>query len=92
MTGTLDKSIHIPEDVVFRELQGEAVILSLESSTYFGLDPIGTRIWELFATHRSLRAILEAMQEEFDAPADALRSDLLKFIDELSANGLVKVQ
>ena len=35
MTETLDKSIHIPEDVVFRELQGEAVILNLESSTYF---------------------------------------------------------
>ena len=92
MTGTLDRSIHIPEDVVFRELQGEAVILSLESSTYFGLDPIGTRIWELCVTHRSLRAVWEIMQDEFDAPGDALQSDLLTFIDELSANGLVKVQ
>ncbi len=92
MTGMLDKSIHIPEDVVFRELQGEAVILNLESSTYFGLDPVGTRIWLLCETHRSLRAVWEAMQEEFDASGDALQSDLLAFIDELSANGLVKVQ
>jgi hypothetical protein len=92
MTGTLDRSIRIPEDVVFRELQGEAVILSLESSMYFGLDPVGTRIWELCVTHGSLRAVWEAMQEEFDAPADALQSDLLTFVDELSANGLVKVQ
>jgi Coenzyme PQQ synthesis protein D (PqqD) len=92
MTATLDRSVHIPEDVVFRELQGEAVILSLESSMYFGLDPIGTRIWELCATHGSLRAVWEAMQEEFDAPDDTLQSDLLALIDELSANGLVKVQ
>jgi hypothetical protein len=92
MTGPLDKSIHIPEDVVFRELQGEAVILSLESSTYFGLDPVGTRIWELCVTHGSLRAVWDAMQEEFDAPGDTLQSDLLAFVDELSANGLVKVQ
>jgi hypothetical protein len=92
MTGTLDRSIRIPEDVVFRELQGEAVILSLESSMYFGLDPVGTRIWELCVTHGSLRAVWEAMQEEFDAPADALEADLLTFVDELSANGLVKVQ
>jgi hypothetical protein len=92
MTGTLDKSIQIPEDVVFRELQGEAVILSLESSTYFGLDPVGTRIWELCVTHGSLRVVWEAMHEEFDAPGDTLQADLLTFVDELAANGLVKVQ
>lgn len=92
MTETIDRSVHIPEDVVFRELQGEAVILSLESSTYFGLDPVGTRIWALCAAHGSLRAVWEAMQKEFDAPGDTLRSDLLTFVGELSANGLVKVQ
>ena len=92
MTGTLDQSVVIPEDVVFRELQGEAVILSLESSTYFGLDPIGTRIWQLCQSHSSLRAVWEAMQEEFDAPGEKLESDLLTFIDELSTHGLVKVQ
>ena len=92
MTGTLDRSVRIPEDVVFRELQGEAVILSLESSTYFGLDPIGTRIWQLFEAHGSLHAVWEAMQEEFDASGDTLRVDLLAFVDELSANGLLKVQ
>ena len=74
------------------ERQGEAVILNLESSTYFGLAPIGTRIWELFGMHGSLRAVWEALQQEFDAPADALQADLLTFVDELSANGLVTVQ
>jgi len=92
MIDTLDKSVQIPEDVVYRELQGEAVILSLESSTYFGLDPVGTRIWQLCEAHRSLRAVWEAMQKEFDASGDTLRSDLLAFVDELSANGLLKVQ
>ncbi len=92
MTQTLDRSVHIPDDVVFRELQGEAVILSLDSSTYFGLDPVGSRIWALCAEHGSLRAVWEAMQDEFDAPPDRLQSDLLTFIDELSASGLMKVQ
>jgi hypothetical protein len=91
MTASLDQSIRIPEDVVFRELQGEAVILNLASSMYFGLDPIGTRIWQLLETHRSLRAVWEAMQQEFDAPGDALQSDLLTLVDELSKNGLLTV-
>jgi hypothetical protein len=92
MTESLDRSVRIPDDVVFRELQGEAVILNLESSTYFGLDPIGTRIWQLCEAHGSLRAVWEAMQEEFDAPGETLQSDLLTFIDELLAKGLVQVQ
>ena len=92
MTGSLDTSVHIPKDVVFRELDGEAVILNLESGMYFGLDAIGTRIWRLVEEHGSLRAVWEAMQREFEAPGEALRSDLLTFIDELSAKGLVNLQ
>ena len=92
MTASLDRSVRIPEGVVFRELQGEAVILNLESSMYFGLDPVGTRIWQLCEAHGALRAVWDAMQQEFDAPGDALQADLLSLIDELSTNGLLTVQ
>ena len=88
----LDRIVRIPDEVVFRELQGEAVILNLASSTYFGLDTVGTRIWQLCEAHGSLGAVFEAMQQEFDAPVDTLRSDLLTFIDDLLAKGLVTVQ
>ena len=92
MTGSLDTLVRVPKDVVFRELDGEAVILNLESGMYFGLDAIGTRIWRLVEEHGSLRAVWEGMQREFEAPGEALRSDLLTFIDELSAKGLVNLQ
>ena len=92
MDASLERSVRIPEDVVFRELQGEAVILNLESSMYFGLDPVGTRIWQLLETRQSLRAVWEAMAQEFDAPADALKSDLLTLVDELAKNGLLRLQ
>ena len=88
----LEQTVRVPEDVVFRELQGEAVILNLASSTYFGLDAIGTRIWQLCETHGVLRTVLEAMQQEFDAPGERLRSDLLAFVDALAAKGLLAIQ
>jgi Coenzyme PQQ synthesis protein D (PqqD) len=92
VTGSLDTLVRVPKDVVFRELDGEAVILNLESGMYFGLDAIGTRIWRLVEEHGSLRAVWEAMQREFEAPGEALQSDLLTFINELSAKGLVTLQ
>lgn len=92
MTASLDASVHVAEDVVFRELDGEAVILNLQSGVYFGLDAMGTRIWQLCQEHGSIRSVWRAIQDEFDAPADTLQSDLLAFIDELSASGLVTIQ
>lgn len=92
MTGSLDTLVCVPKDVVFRELDGEAVILNLESGMYFGLDAIGTRIWRLVEECGSLRAVWEAMQREFEAPGETLRSDLLTFINELSAKGLVTLE
>ena len=92
MSVALEQAVRIPDDVIFRELQGEAVLLNLASSTYFGLDPVGTRVWQLCETHGSLQAVLDAMQQEFDASSETLRADLLAFVDELLANGLLAVR
>jgi hypothetical protein len=91
MTLPLDATVRIPEDVVFRELDGEAVILNLESGMYFGLDAVGTRIWQLLDAHRTLRGTLQALEEEFDAPPERLQSDLNDFVGQLQSRGLVSV-
>ena len=91
MTLSLDAAVRIPEDVVFRELDGEAVILNLETGIYFGLDAVGTRFWQLLDTHRTLRRTLEALEAEFDAPAERLASDLTELVGQLQSKGLVSV-
>lgn len=91
MTVSLDATVRIPEDVVFRELDGEAVLLNLESGIYFGLDPVGTRIWQLVEEHQTLRRVLDALQAEYEAPAADLESDLVRFVDQLHGKGLLTV-
>jgi len=91
MTLSLNATVAIPEDVVFRELDREAVILNLESGVYFGLDAVGTRIWQLLDAHRTLRRTLEALEAEFDAPTEQLASDLTAFVEQLQAKGLLTV-
>lgn len=88
---SLDATVRIPEDVVFRELDGEAVLLNLESGIYFGLDPVGTRIWQLVEEHRALRRVLAALLTEFDAPPADLEADLVRFVDQLRGKGLLTV-
>ncbi len=85
---TLADSVTVNSDVVFRTLDGEAVLLRLDTGTYYGLEPVGTRIWELIIEHGSLRGVFDAMQREFDVDASTLESDVLRLATELCANGL----
>ena len=85
----LQDSIQISEDAVFRELDGEAVILNLDTGIYFGLNPTGTRIWNLLAEHGSLQEVFEAMADEYEVSSDSLEKDILQLVSQLCEKGLV---
>jgi len=86
---TLASRVHVNDDVLFQELQGEAVVLNLKSGVYFGLDPVGTRIWQLFAAHELLSEIAQAIVAEYDVTAERGAADLLALVVDLEHNGLV---
>ena len=88
---TLASTARISVDVVFRELEGEAVLLNLESGTYFGLDSVGTRIWQLIEQHGRLASVHDELVREFDVDADAASRDLLDLVGQLADRGLVEV-
>lgn len=86
---SLNTALRVSDDVVFRELDGEAVILNVESGIYFGLDPVGTRMWQLIGSHPQLDSVLAELEQEYDAPRDVLASDLLGLVRELIGKGLL---
>lgn len=91
-TITLDHVLLPSPDVVFRELEGEAVLLHLETGLYFGLDPVGTRIWSLLAQGTPLRRLHARLLEEYDVAPARLEADLLQLATRLLASGLVEIR
>jgi hypothetical protein len=83
--------LKVSDDVVFRILGDEAVILNLASGVYFGLDTVGTRMWQLMSEHGSTDKVIAAMLDEYQVEEEKLRSDLDKLIEQLSEKGLVRV-
>ena len=79
------------DDVLFQRVGDEAVLLSLTSEQYFGLDPVGTRIWSLLSQDTSLQAAFENLCLEYEVEPERLEADLLAFVDQLAQAGLVKV-
>ena len=89
---SLDDRVTIHPDAVFRELDGEAVILQLDAGMYFGLDAIGTRLWQLIEMHGRLRPVLDAALAEFDVGPDVLERDLIELVSGLVEKQLAVVQ
>jgi hypothetical protein len=88
----LDTSLAVPDDVIFRELDGEAILLNLATGMYFGLDQIGTRLWALITESGSLRHAVDVMAAEYDVDRPALERDALELTGQLIEKGLVHVK
>ena len=84
-----DARYAISQDVVHRVIDGETIVLSLESGTYFGLNATGTRVWRLIEEGASRSAIIERISREFAHPIDAVQSDVDELLAALQSKGLV---
>jgi hypothetical protein len=87
---TVDDRVRVNDDVVFRTIEDEAVLLHLERGLYFGLDPIGTRVWDALVAHGSARPIISELLDEFDVVPETLESDVARLLNELRENDLIK--
>lgn len=82
-------NVKVSDDVVFRVLGDEAVILNLATGVYFGLDTVGTRMWQLMSEHGSTDPVVTALLGEYEVDEGQLRGDLEKLIEQLKEKGLV---
>ncbi len=89
---TSESRIRIEKDVLFREIGGEAVILNLQTGKYFGLDEVGTRMWQLLAERGAVEPVVQALVAEYAVTEAQLRQDLLALIEKLAANQLVQIE
>lgn len=81
--------IEVPEHVLFQEVTGNSALLNLNTETYYGLDEIGTRMWEVLGEAASVAAAAETLAGEYDAPVETIRTDLVELVADLHARGLV---
>lgn len=77
--------------MLFRYLDGETVLLDSETGLYFGLDPVGTRIFQLIVEHHRLAQVFDSMLAEYDVPPAQLEADLLSLARQFQARGLMDV-
>ncbi len=86
---TLSTRVTLPEGVMFRDLDGEAVLLELRSGRYFSLNETGTRMWTVLLEHGRVERALQALLGEYEVSEDQLKGELLSFVEALASQRLL---
>jgi len=76
-------------DAVVRQVGGETVVLDIASGTYFGLDPVGARVWQLIEDDEcTLAETCDRIGAEYDVAREQLERDILALAAQLVEHGL----
>ena len=88
----LNQTVTLSPDVISQEVSGETVLLDLNSENYFGLDEIGTRIWQLIEASGNLQEIYDTLLAEYEVSPDQLLEDMELLLGDIEKAGLVSLQ
>ena len=93
---SLESKVSVPKEVLFHEVADEdvdeMVLLDLVHGLYFSLDDVGARMFVLISEHGELKAVHQALLEEYAVDSQQLEQDLLELTGQLVANGLLQVR
>ena len=88
----INQKVTFADTVFAQEVDGEMVLLDMNSESYFGLDEVGTAIWQAIEEKRVLKDVLERLMEVYDVEEKVLKKDLFAFLEKLQESGLVEVE
>jgi hypothetical protein len=87
----LSDKVTIPSQVMARVVGDDTVILDLVSGTYYGLDAVGARIWQLVGEGQALAQVCERMLAEYEVTREDIERDVLALMQTLLDKKLVSV-
>lgn len=89
---SIDSIVSVAPEQLSCALGDESAILNMKNSVYYGLDPVGTRIWSLIQQRISVRELRNRLMDEYEVGADQCEGDLLSLLEKMRNEGLIRVE
>lgn len=92
MTFSLSPSTQIMRDpdIIATDMDGETVMMSIEQGQYYGLDGIGSFLWEQLAVPASLEELCQRVLQAFEIDETTCRADVSAFVEDLIEKGVLR--
>ena len=78
------------DSVVWRNINGEIIVLNLNSGHHYTLNKLGSKIWLLLEKKKSIEEIIQQAFHEFDMSLNQVRDDVVNFLNNLNQENLVQ--
>ena len=88
---SLSQNASPTSNILSSELGEESVLLNLQTEEYFGLDDIGTRMWQMLIEKDSIQAAIDALLVEYKVEPNQLQQDIKNLVEELVDHGLLEL-
>ncbi|MGB3652816.1 MAG: PqqD family protein [Rivularia sp. (in: cyanobacteria)] len=88
-TSILNQKLTIPENTLFQELNGEIVILNIESESYYSLNPMGSKVWQLITDSETVKTAIEQLLQIYLVDEPNLHRDVTLLAQELVGEELL---
>jgi hypothetical protein len=89
---TTTSTVLVAKEQVTTNLGDEIIILGFKSGNYYGLDAVGSLIWEKIQQPVTVEAIVRAITKEYSVTQDEALADTIELLERLNAEGLIDVQ
>ncbi len=89
---TPDTVLQRKPGMLFNEIDGEVVMLSIENSEYYGMDKVGSRIWELLENPMRFMELVAKLMEEFEVTEEQCHKETLEFVKKMTEKKLLNLE
>lgn len=89
MNTLTNRRLVVSSEVLSQEVAGETVLLDLVSEHYFGLDAIGTQIWQRISKGTQVGEAIEQIMQDYDVSRDQLEADVEALLTQLQKAGIL---
>lgn len=91
---TIERGVEVVRsgEPVDAEVDGAIVMMSLRRGKYYGLDAVGSRIWQLIDRPRRVSDLCAILGAEFEVDAERCEREVIEFLEELAREGLIEVR
>jgi len=91
MNLTKENKFKKTDNFVESDIEGQAVMMSIESGKYFGMDEIGTEIWKLIDKNYNYGEMINYLLEGYDIDETTCEGDSAEFIERLLKYRLIEI-
>jgi hypothetical protein len=76
-------------DILSTDIDGELVLISIHHGRYYGLDAVGSEIWQRLEQPKLIDALCDEVKAHFEGDPDTIERETIEYIDLLASNALV---